>query len=306
LPEGFDGTTMPDRRRVLLVQLPIPPLGPQPVRGNVPLAAGYLKLLARRSGLEERFEIELLPAGAANRLGDQALVEEIVHREPWLAGFTCYLWNVERSLWIARQVKARRPETLVLIGGPEITADNGWALESGAYDFAAIGEGEATFAELLAHFAGGVPPLSEIAGLAWRDGGLRLNAPRRPMPDLDAISSPYLAGILDAGDQEQLLLESIRGCIFKCKFCYYPKAYAGLHYVSREKILANLAHARERGAREVYLLDPTLNQRRDFRDFLEVLKRGNPDGRLELHGELRAEGITPAHARLIIAAEPIS
>lgn len=290
---------MPYRRRVLLVQLPIPPLGPQPFRGNVPLAAGYLKLMARRRGLEKRFDIDLLPAGAANRLGDRALVEEILRREPELAGFTCYLWNIERSLWIARQVKARRPETLILLGGPEITADNRWALESGVYDFAAIGEGETTFAELLAHLAGGGPPLSGIAGLAWRDGGVRVNAPRLPMPDLDSISSPYLAAILDAGDQEQLLLETIRGCIFKCKFCYYPKAYDGLYYVSREKILANLAHARERGAREVYLLDPTLNQRRDFLDFLEVLKRGNPDGRLELHGELRAEGITPAHARLM-------
>ena len=36
-----------DRRHVLLVQLPIPPPGPGPIRGNVPLAAGYLKLLAR-------------------------------------------------------------------------------------------------------------------------------------------------------------------------------------------------------------------------------------------------------------------
>ena len=35
------------RRTVLLVQLPIPPLGPGPIRGNVPLAAAYLKLWAR-------------------------------------------------------------------------------------------------------------------------------------------------------------------------------------------------------------------------------------------------------------------
>lgn len=42
-------------RQTLLVQLPIPPPGPQPVEGNVPLAAAYLKLLARRRGLERRF-----------------------------------------------------------------------------------------------------------------------------------------------------------------------------------------------------------------------------------------------------------
>src|SRR5206468_10235471 len=159
-----------------------------------------------------------------------------------------------------------------------------------------------TFAELLAHHATGTPSLGTIAGLVYRAGTLRSNMPRRPMPSLDPISSPYLAGILNAGDQEQLLLETVRGCIFKCKFCYYPKAYDKLYYVSREKILANLAHARANGAREVYLLDPTLNQRRDFMQFLELLREGNPDGRLELYGELRGEGITPAHAELMRAA----
>ena len=34
------------RRRVLLAQLPIPPLGPGPLRGNVPLAGAYLKEVA--------------------------------------------------------------------------------------------------------------------------------------------------------------------------------------------------------------------------------------------------------------------
>ena len=68
-----------DRRRimsarlVLLVQLPIPPIGPGAVEGNVPLAAACLKLFARRQGLEKRYSIELLPAALANTLGDQGL-----------------------------------------------------------------------------------------------------------------------------------------------------------------------------------------------------------------------------------------
>ncbi len=31
-------------RQILLVRLPVSPLGPAPIRGNVPLAAAYLKL----------------------------------------------------------------------------------------------------------------------------------------------------------------------------------------------------------------------------------------------------------------------
>jgi radical SAM superfamily enzyme YgiQ (UPF0313 family) len=299
------------RRRVLLVQLPIPPLGPQPIRGNIPLAAGYLKLFAQLRGLEPFYEIAILPTWDANHLGDRALVEAILEREPWLVGFTCYLWNINRTLWIAERLKERRPDLRIVLGGPEVTADNAWVLQSSALDFAVIGEGEQTFADLLRSLIGNDVPASSIDGLYVSGGNvggrsaltlsdsLTLPQFRKPLPDLNAISSPYLAGILDAADEQMLLLETIRGCVFKCKFCYYPKSYDGLYFLSEEKIIANLRHAEERGAKEVVLLDPTLNQRRDFPDFLRLLVRCNRRRQFTFFGELRAEGITPETAGLL-------
>ncbi len=306
-------------RRIVLVQLPIPPVGPQPIRGNVPLAAGYLKLFARQRGLESNFDIELFPPRDANTLGDQGLVEAILRRDPWMVGFTCYLWNIERTLWIAQRIKQRRPEIRILIGGPEVTLDNAWVLADMAVDYAIIGEGEQTFAELLsalvnrdeidAPIPGLVIPLlnrKRFASEAAKSSHhlLALSpahpfTPRRPLPNLNEISSPYLAGILDAADEEMLLLETIRGCIFKCKFCYYPKSYDDLYFVAEDKIVANLEHAQRRGAKEVVLLDPTLNQRRNFPEFLRLLARCNPDRQFTYFGELRAEGITPEVARLL-------
>jgi Radical SAM superfamily len=64
-------------------------------------------------------------------------------------------------------------------------------------------------------------------------------------------------------------------------------------------VLANLRHAAERGAREVVILDPTLNQRRDFPDFLRLLAQGNPERQFTYFAELRAEGITRDTARLL-------
>src|SRR5262249_49692510 len=57
---------------------------------------------------------------------------------------------------------------------------------------------------------------------------------RTPLSDLAELGSPYLAGILDAADEEMLLLETTRGCVFKCKFCYYPKSYDKQYYLPRE------------------------------------------------------------------------
>ena len=56
--------SLANRRTVVLVQLPIPPLGPDPIRGNVPLAAAYLKLFAGRKGLGDFYRIDIFPATA--------------------------------------------------------------------------------------------------------------------------------------------------------------------------------------------------------------------------------------------------
>jgi radical SAM superfamily enzyme YgiQ (UPF0313 family) len=301
------------RRTVLLLQLPIPPPGPQAVEHNVPLAAGYLKLFARNRGLEKAgYQIDLLPPPLANTLGDRGLVEEILSRQPWMVGFTCYVWNVERSLWIAERLKQQRPELRIVLGGPEITADNHRVLGHPAVDYAVLGEGEQTFAELLEALLrerrGTRSTTKRKAESRKRSTDVQnetpLSAFRFPLfpASLDEVSSPYLEGILDAADEKVMFLETMRGCTFRCKFCYYPKGYDRIHLLSPEKIAASLRHAVERGAHEVVLLDPTLNQRPDFDGFLRLLAQNNPDRQLAFFGELRAEGIDAAKADLLRAA----
>ncbi|MGD0900529.1 MAG: radical SAM protein, partial [Thermoguttaceae bacterium] len=293
------------RPLVLLVQLPVPPPSAEPIRGNVPLAAGCLKLFARRRSLEDSFRIEILPTASANTLGDQGLVEEILGRGPLLVGFTCYLWNIQRTLWIAGRLRAAEPAIRVLLGGPEITADNRWVLKRPEVDFAVFGEGEATFAELLAALGtvpvfalrkrDGPPLPFAIAGL-WRAGGPP-PVSRPSLDSLDTVSSPYLEGILDAGDERLMLLETSRGCRYRCRFCYYPKSYRKVYTLSPERISACLRHAADRGVAEVVLLDPSLNQRPDFLGLVDLLARGNPERQFTYSAELRAEGIGPKAAR---------
>jgi hypothetical protein len=280
------------RTPVLLVQLPIPPHGWEPVRGNVPLAAAFLKLFARRCGLEKFYDIELLPPHLANTLGDQGLILEILARRPAIVGFTCYVWNVERSVWLARQLKRLRPELRVMVGGPEITPDNTWVVQQSAIDYAITGEGEPAFVELLTELADDRPPAPRgtvelRTAIAGRDFAL------------DAVSSPYIEGILDLVAGQNLFLETVRGCRFHCKYCYYPKNCHIPRGLSVEQIVANLRYAVEHGAGEVFLLDPTLNQRPDFAGFLQLLTKHNPRQQLAFAGELRAEGIDAKTARLL-------
>jgi len=278
-------------KNILLVQLPIPPPGIEPVEGNVPLASAYLKLYARRCGWEQNFNIDILPAPLANTLGDAGLIEEILARRPSLVGFSCYLWNIERTLWIAGQLKQRQPDLRILVGGPEITPDNQWVLRQSAVDYAIVGEGELTFVELLAHLAGNAarPPATIVMGSAAAGDSFVL----------DDVSSPYLEGILDLAAGQSLLFETARGCRYGCKYCYYPKSHHVPRFLSAEQIAAHLQYADRHQAGEVVLLDPTLNQRPHFADFLRLLAKNNPRRQFTLSGELRAEGINKETASLL-------
>jgi Radical SAM superfamily/B12 binding domain len=289
------------KQRVLFAQLPIPPAGPSPIVGNVPLAAGYLILYARLQGLDEDYHFDILSPAICNYASDIGIVDEILAREPQVIGFSCYLWNIDRTLWIANALKRHRPNLIVVLGGPEITADNAWVLAADAVDYAIIGEGEQTFSEFLKAKLVGEQNKRLIPGL-WRSTDRQIPLFRKPLANLDVVSSPYLHGIVNAADERMMLLETIRGCVFKCKFCYYPKSYDALYFVSEEKVVANLRHARQANVNEVVLLDPTLNQRRDFDGFLELLARENPGHTFNYFGELRAEGIKPETAKLLRAA----
>jgi len=65
----------------------------------------------------------LVPPPVTDALGD-ALAQVVSRGEPEFLGLSLYLWKVERSLHLAREVKKCSPATRVLVGGREVSSDN--------------------------------------------------------------------------------------------------------------------------------------------------------------------------------------
>jgi radical SAM superfamily enzyme YgiQ (UPF0313 family) len=283
--------------RALFVQLPVPS---SPAL-NTPLAAGYLQTYAEAQGLGELVDIAMLPRALLDSGGDAALLEAIVARRPDLLALSLYTWNSERSLALALRAKARLPDLLVVAGGPEVQADNQWLIAHPALDLAAIGEGEQTFAELLAALAGGArpgdPELAAIAGLGVRgaDGALRFGPERVALSDLSVIPSPYLAGRLELPAEGMLMVEVSRWCPYSCGFCLYGRNMGprlGSRYFGLERVLAEIAWGRERGVRKVHFVEANLNLVPIFWPLMRALADLNADRRLTFYAELRGEHLT--------------
>ncbi len=279
------------RPRVILLQLPLQEHDFFCSRENIPLASSYLLALGKKEGVD----IELLPRRLMSYGSDQAILQSLVDARPDLVGMTCYLWNIERSLFLARELKHRLPECKIILGGPEITLDNQFLLKHPFFDIGVIGEGERVWKPLLSSF----PKIPNLPNLILLEKGNPWRFLRREPSwvSLNHLPSPYLTGSLDLQVEEVLYLETLRGCSRRCAYCFYPKWSKGIRIFPSERILNEIKRAREKGVKEVVFLDPCFTQRPNLESFLEGLIEINSDHYLHFHAEGNGEDIASQIAK---------
>ena len=262
---------------MLLIQLPVPRLNFGLRTGNIPLGAACLKQAA--AGIPD-LRVGILPEALASHAGDRALIKAVTEYHPDVLGFTVFSWNLERSLYLAKNIK-ETIQTRIIFGGPEITPDNELA-RSPFVDVYVYGEGEGVFRRLLTDET------------LWKKGRVE---------DLSGISylglgSPYVNGFLEPGAENFMLLETQRGCPYRCGFCYYHKSRKTLSMAEDGIVLDGIAHALDQGVKEVYLLDPSLNSRPGLSALLEKIAGLNRSGKLSFTSEIRAESVNENMAEL--------
>jgi len=272
-----------------MLQLPVPEATARENTGLTPLGAASLVLHARATGAASGHELLVLPGPALRRFGDARLLHELAGLAPDVVALTVTVWNVERSLHLARRLREALPGVALWLGGPEIAADAPLLTRPGVrFDVAVEGEGEAAFAALLS----GARP-DALPGVRSLPGGLFLGANAFPwLPDLGTLHDPYVAGLVSPEADGAMLAELWRGCRYTCTFCRYA---GGRHHAGASRPLEQVrqlfAWARDAGVRELYLLDPSLEQRPDLLDFLASLAASNRPDPIPLFVELRAEAI---------------
>ncbi|MGA8243257.1 MAG: radical SAM protein, partial [Desulfobacterales bacterium] len=267
--------------RALLLQLPIPQLNYGKQTGNIPLAAACLKLAAVDI---PGTVVEIVPESIVSYLGDAALLYEILSREPDIVGFSVYSWNLRRSLHLAEKIK-EAVNCRIVFGGPEITPDNR-LVRSESVDFLVYGEGEVVFRHLLQDSTF----WQKKTAAACADELFRSNP------------SPYPAGLLEPGIEDMVLLETQRGCPFRCGYCSYGKSRQHLTFKSAPLLLEAVEWAAAHKHSELYFLDPTLNTRPGIEALLEKIRTVNHRRNLALISEIRADWLDACLADRFAAA----
>ena len=188
------------------------------------------------------------------------LVEAIRDNPPDVLMLSNYVWNEALSLHLAKFAKKTNPNTLVVMGGPNISLEPdrqiAYLASHPELDVYAIGEGDILAAELVRHFIDSGLSLAkfgqqEIPSSVYRreDGTVVLNTSWNRKPDVNEIPSPWLTGVLDEFFDGRLapLLETNRGCPFTCTFCVQGTSwYTKVHNFSEERIKEEIEYIAKR------------------------------------------------------------
>ena len=145
-------------------------------------------------------------------------------KDPDVFAISTYVWNWTISQELARAVKKKYPACLIVMGGPQVPYTKEWLTQnSDKCDVIVTYAGENPFAEIL---KGNL----QAPGIMTVDS----YTPPKPHKEINQIPSPYLSGLMDSimkpGKKYSAVIETNRGCPYRCTFCdqealYYNKIY---------------------------------------------------------------------------------
>ena len=158
-------------------------------------------------------------------------IDEILDRidNPKVCGFSCYLWNEQYSLAVAKAIKLQWPDCIIVFGGAQVS---GRMLKYEFIDSLVLAEGEEAFTKILQDIIA-KNPIDKLTS-------------RSRLQDLN-IPSPYVTGVFDQLIIDNpntiwaMTLETNRGCPYACTFCDWGgTTYSKVKKFNLNKVAAEL------------------------------------------------------------------
>ena len=193
-----------------------------------------------------------------------------------LIAFSCYIWNIEQTLAVAKLIKEKNPHCKILLGGPEVSYEYEDIISKSYIDYIIIGEGEEPFKKILENF----PSLEQIPSLVYKTNNEIKKNPVCSNYEVKFLENvfPYINDSIEELKNKVLYIETSRGCPYKCEFCLASMDNM-VRNLPLKQIKENLIFMMEHG-KVIKFLDRTFNIRKDFtieifEFILQNFKKGN-------------------------------
>jgi len=221
------------------------------------------------------------------------IVAAIYESKPDLVGFSCYIWNIEQTVKLARMLKKYLPTCLIVLGGPEVSFE----VDGSAYPFADLliqGAGEKAFADLLRDLQTGKFPQRKVIKSS-DDFGLD----EKVTPYTVAYFNSFAEGPMLSIKNQLVYYESSRGCPFSCAYCL-SSTVRGVKELPISRVRSDLDELLKHGATCVKFVDRTFNANKSrAREILQYIASLETD--CTFHFEVAADLFDPELLALIAA-----
>lgn len=183
------------------------------------------------------------------------ILSQIYKYKPDIAAFSCYIWNIEIVKRVINSLKKVLPETVIVLGGPEVTYNPVYFPDC---DIIIRGEGEYTFNKLInLAGCGRLDQLEEIDGLSYmREGEIQHNKDSILL-NLNTLKFPY--NEVDSFKNKIIYYESSRGCPYSCAYCLQSAQAHNVRFLSLDRVYLELGFFLENRVSQVKFVDRTFN-----------------------------------------------
>ncbi len=183
----------------------------------------------------------------------EVFANEIINEKPDVVAFSCYIWNITKTLEICRIIK-NKYDCKIVLGGPEVAYRSKDVLEKYCFvDFVLSGEGEWTFSDFLDNMNG---DSSFVSGLTYRRNGEFVSVPEKEYTDTPP--SPFCDEFFENLNGRISYIETSRGCPYRCAFCLSGRC-SPLRFFDIQRVKNDIIRLSKSGTQTVKFVDRTFN-----------------------------------------------
>ena len=172
----------------------------------------------------------------------QSIAEKLLFSNPKIIGIGTYIWNASHISELVEIIKKISPQTIVILGGPEVSHQP-FRVNFNDADYIIAGEGDVAFYELCKELQT-TPPKEKFI--------------KQSTPNLKKLKLPYEFYTDDDIKNRYIYVEVSRGCPFECEFCL-SSMDERVRTFNLNEVLDEFEKLWQRGARNFKFVDRTFN-----------------------------------------------
>ncbi len=230
-----------------------------------------------------------------------AILADIYQKRPQVAAFSCYIWNWDLVQELLAELPKLLPETALWLGGPEVSFHAQELFQAfPQLTGIMVGEGEATFLELLKYYWEHTTALQGIKGIVCKEGFTG----ERVLTDIDRLPFFYSDTDMPVTFKNRILYyESQRGCPFQCAYCL-SSIDRKVRLRSIKTVLSELQYFLDNNVAQVKFIDRTFNCSEQHALSIWKFLLENDNGVTNFHFEIAADLLTASQLEVMRGMRP--